>query len=365
MENQFITNISGKVRNTKLPKTKALWPLYELISNAIHAIEERFQTKSHTNGKITISVIRFGSQLALGEISNQEDFPIKSFIVEDNGIGFNQSNYTSFLTSDSEYKIEKGAKGIGRFVCLKAFKEVQYESLYQENEVGFIRKFILKPSGDGIFDYSNQQTTSTNTTFSRVTLESFHPEYQQNCPRKLDEIAYEVIEHFLVLFITNKIPAITLTQEDGKTLTLNSIFLRDFKSGSNETPFKIGTKDFKYYQIRIFHPRPNHSIHYCAVDREVISDNLSKLVPDLGNKLHDEANNFTLAIYITGNYLNENVDSDRTTFLFPDGDDESDKGTQEITLNKIRNKALHLIEQNYETYLTDVREKKFQIYQII
>ena len=28
---QFTTNISGKVRNTRLPKSKALWPLFEVV----------------------------------------------------------------------------------------------------------------------------------------------------------------------------------------------------------------------------------------------------------------------------------------------------------------------------------------------
>ncbi len=40
-KDEFITNIAGKVRNTRLPKNRALWPLFEIISNAVHAIETR------------------------------------------------------------------------------------------------------------------------------------------------------------------------------------------------------------------------------------------------------------------------------------------------------------------------------------
>ncbi len=34
------SNIANKVRNTSLPRTKPLLPLYEAISNSIHSINE-------------------------------------------------------------------------------------------------------------------------------------------------------------------------------------------------------------------------------------------------------------------------------------------------------------------------------------
>src|SRR5205085_8312135 len=65
--------------------------------------------------------------------------PICSFEIRDNGIGFNEGNYKSFRTSDSDYK--PGAKGIGRFLWLKAFDHVSVESVFLEDNKYKERKF--------------------------------------------------------------------------------------------------------------------------------------------------------------------------------------------------------------------------------
>ena len=99
MENEsisFITNISGKLRNTKLPFNKALWPLYEIISNSIHSIEEKGNIE---NGLIDIEISRFGNKEAYKEIQKVDNYSIESIIVRDNGIGFTDYNYKSFLTA--------------------------------------------------------------------------------------------------------------------------------------------------------------------------------------------------------------------------------------------------------------------------
>ena len=44
----------------------------------------------------------------------------ESFAVIDNGSGFNDANYDSFETVDTQYKQQFGGKGLGRFSWLKA-----------------------------------------------------------------------------------------------------------------------------------------------------------------------------------------------------------------------------------------------------
>ena len=41
--------------------------------------------------------------------------------ITDNGCGFDEKNFSSFTTADSRFKESKGAKGVGRFIWLKAF----------------------------------------------------------------------------------------------------------------------------------------------------------------------------------------------------------------------------------------------------
>ena len=54
---QPTSNIRNKVRNTNLPKTKALHPLFEVISNSIHAIKEAKKSNTSTPAVINKAVV--------------------------------------------------------------------------------------------------------------------------------------------------------------------------------------------------------------------------------------------------------------------------------------------------------------------
>ena len=52
----MITNLPGRLRNTELPKTHPLLPVYEAVVNSIQAIEE--SGRPVTQSRITIEVLR-------------------------------------------------------------------------------------------------------------------------------------------------------------------------------------------------------------------------------------------------------------------------------------------------------------------
>lgn len=122
-------DLEGRVRNTKLPLSRGLLPLFEAISNAIHSIEEA-KTQSP---EIVVEVVRDTSQGGLIDDEPLPNQPIESFVVRDNGIGFNKDNFKSFETSDSSKKQKKGGKGIGRFLWLKAFSKISVTSDFNPN----------------------------------------------------------------------------------------------------------------------------------------------------------------------------------------------------------------------------------------
>ncbi len=147
------TNVEGKVKNTNLPQYKYLFPVYEAVVNAIHAIHE----SNETGGEITITVFRDRKDmLNIGKITG--------FEIYDNGIGFNDRNFISFNTSDSPHKENIGGKGLGRFMWLKAFDKVSVESHYSENGKTYVRKFDFIPKGEGIANES---------------LEEYHGDFRQ------------------------------------------------------------------------------------------------------------------------------------------------------------------------------------------
>lgn len=363
LQNEFTTNISGKVRNTNLPRNKALWPLFEVISNGIHAIEEKGNTKS---GQIQIDIIRNGDQETLHDMENVEVSPIHSLIVKDNGIGFNDQNYQSFLTAESEYKIEKGAKGIGRFVCLKAFRSVKIESIFAtEGNKKQSRSFVLQSTGKGIFEY-NSADSKASSTGTIVTLTHFREEYQQYAPKTLRDLGEKIIEHFLVYFVLEKCPYIKLIDNNNKSILLQDLYGSTIKSKIIKDSVKIGRETFEIHLVRLYEAKGAHKLHYCANDREVSDESLTKYILDLGKQMKDEdGNEFTYQCYVTGNYLDSNVDTERTNFTFPTGDSESDddnKKKEELSLKEIRNAVITKIEEILKDYLNRIRESKFTTY---
>ena len=88
---QFTMNLSGQVNQMRLPKSKALWPLFETIVNSIQSLED---DTSREDSAITIQAIRpeYRQQNLNGE---EEVNHFEEFIVSDNGEGFNTKNYES------------------------------------------------------------------------------------------------------------------------------------------------------------------------------------------------------------------------------------------------------------------------------
>ena len=136
----FALDIKGQLNNMRLSESKALWPLFEAVVNSIHSIED---SPRKNCGEITIFAQR---DEALSDSYDTDNPPlerINSFVITDNGLGFNSENYTSFNTAYSTLKIKKGCKGIGRFLWLKAFESVEIKSAFGEDETVFCREFVF------------------------------------------------------------------------------------------------------------------------------------------------------------------------------------------------------------------------------
>lgn len=68
--------------------------------------------------KITIQITR--EESGQNSLKGEERLErIEAFVITDNGSGMNTQNYKSFNIAYSTLKIQKGCKGIGRFLWLK------------------------------------------------------------------------------------------------------------------------------------------------------------------------------------------------------------------------------------------------------
>ena len=59
------TSLAGRLRNTNLPKSDALFPLFEAVVNSIHAIDDRIAVDSTftlEDAHIRVSLVRSAQQ---------------------------------------------------------------------------------------------------------------------------------------------------------------------------------------------------------------------------------------------------------------------------------------------------------------
>ena len=197
-------NFKGLVDLHTLPKTTPLLPLYEAIINSIQSIEDA----QISNGKIEIIVER-DKQMNL---FNQWETDIENIIIVDNGIGFDDENYNSFDTYASEYKIQKGCKGVGRMLWLKAFCSVSIESIFVEEDKKKCRTFLFD-ANHAVHDMKVKELSSDVLQTTKVRLNGLREQYKGNCPKKLDTIAKNILNHCFTYYVLGKAPKIIVSDE--------------------------------------------------------------------------------------------------------------------------------------------------------
>lgn len=191
------TSLAGRLRNTNLPKSDALFPLFEAVVNSIHAIDDRIESDesfSMEDASIKILFVRSTQQTTDGSQP-----PITGFVIEDNGIGMNVDNYDSFQWLDSTYKESKGCKGVGRLLWLKAFSNVKIHSVFKKGDGLHQRTFLF--SMQGISEHSEENADDNATIGTSVELCFIKKDYYDGIPKKTDTIAKKLVEHCLWYFV--------------------------------------------------------------------------------------------------------------------------------------------------------------------
>lgn len=108
-----------------------------IADKAIQLLEDSVNSD---NGEINI-IANCTSERQFDLNGKEEITLFYEFEVIHNGNGFNDTNYNSFLEAYSSLKIEKGCKGIGRFLWLKAFSNVHIKSVFNLNNEWYKREF--------------------------------------------------------------------------------------------------------------------------------------------------------------------------------------------------------------------------------
>ncbi|MXV37158.1 ATP-binding protein [Flavobacteriaceae bacterium Ap0902] len=352
------TNLRNRVNKLYLPVTKALYPLFEVISNSIHAIEEKFPGENN-KGIINIHLIRNGKVETLESLDNIEDYPINSFLVEDNGIGLNDENLKSFSEFDSEKKALIGGKGVGRLICLKAFEKLIIDSNYLFQNYLKNRSFNYKKSKDG-FEHYIERISNSSHSGTKVTLYKFEKKYENKISKNILEIARQIITHFQLYFIQKIDPEIILKNQNGEEVVLSKLFDKEFEKEILSSSFIISDKEFNIYITKSYEAK-SHKIYYCAHQRNVKDEGLSKYLEDLKFKINNQDSaGYYFQVFVVSQYLDTNVNEARTSFNFTIEDDSEEN--EEISLAKIRKESLNCIENLLSETLSKLRKEKLERY---
>lgn len=263
MDYQIKENLVGRLGNFPLSVEKPLWPVFEAISNSIHAVDD----SKRTDGQISVHIHRNPSQtIAMAEEMRPVEV-VSGFTIEDNGIGFTEANFSSFCTADSTQKKARGGKGVGRLSWLKVFERAEVESVYQLTPTRRqLRRFTFTLSEKPIADYTVNDTDAEISTV--VRLIGFRPEYQKYCPKQYETIARKLIEHFMALLVHSTCPSIMLVDESETTeQSLNRIFDNQIRQFSKTEKLRVHGCDLQLQHFRIAtrSPQPDHTLHFCAL----------------------------------------------------------------------------------------------------
>ncbi len=359
-------NIKWVVSDIK--NTSVYYSVFEWIVNGIHA----FEKSSKDKWKIDIQVIRSNqTRLWTSEDDWLED--IESFIISDNWVWFNSENQKSFRTFKSDYKLESHwGKWFWRFFYLKFFEKVSFESVYEDEWEKKRITFSFDINANDMMSNPVISVVDKNTeTGTKLKLQSLKKKYSTKLnsqSKKIPTLWRKLLEHLLMYFVNDDFncPDIDIfdshdrenlnnmigEKKDISVIHNNKIFLKKNEKKTEETEFW-----FKIFKVK--YSVESNTISLCAHNRVVIDENLGKFLPDFNQKLKEvsnkKENNYAIKCYIYGNYLDNNVDTERESFNFIK-DDEIFEGV--ILDRDIFNAATKEIKNLYQNFLKCQKEIK-------
>ncbi|WP_410741987.1 ATP-binding protein [Citrobacter portucalensis] len=339
------TNLQGRLRNTSLPKSHGLMPVFEAVVNSIHSIEEMDDA---VDGKIVLCINRT-TQDSL-DLDAKLQPPIVGFTITDNGCGFDEANFKSFETLDSDHKINKGCRGVGRLMWLKVFDLVEVESHFF-NIDGELKKRIFRFNDkSGVHSEKVVEATS-NKPGTIIKLVGFDETFRKQVPAKGHFIANQLLEHVLWYFVRQGSTPKILLEDANEVFDLDHLLEEHMHASAFLETITIRDHQFELTHIK-FRASINkkHQLALCAANRLVKEESIQGKIPGLYGKISDISGEFTYTCYVSSDYLNQHVRSERTSF---DIAEDVEDMLNEVSFKDIREAVLIRTKE----YLQDVLEE--------
>ncbi len=301
-------------RIERLPKpsnaSSALQPLFEAISNSIHSTQDRYSERVASEGKVIVDI----------QINRKKDNVL--ITVEDNGNGLNNKNWEAFTTTDTDNKISIGGKGVGRLLWLDCFEKIEIKSVFLSDTKLMQRAFRFHLSNtDQIQNETVNEAPKGSAIMFHAKFEGLRSnEYHSKFPGRDAYIFQHLTSHFLPTFIGGRSPLLTVSI---------GTETRTFPDAINEIvrvkapEIEIITVEYGVLKLTLMecdkiasaNMKGSHFVHFIAHDRTVHSQSIDG---KLGLKHFGENNDRVFHAILTGKFLDNNVNQERTAFQFED-----------------------------------------------
>ena len=354
------TNLRGRLRNTSLPYSHGLLPLFEAVVNSIHSIEGA--GSSSRNGSITVEVVRDAQQTLEFETGPKKRGPdacrhIVGFRVTDNGVGFTDANMKSFLTLDSEYKADRGGRGVGRLLWLKAFKRATVHSTYRDDHRALKSRTFAFTAASGVNEEQSSDACPGTQRSTCVHLDGFGKRYREASYKTTQAIANSLFEHCLWYFVREGAAPSIVVKDGDECIDLDDVYEEHMVSSAETESTTIKDRQFDLTHIRLRANSSNtHVVALCAANRLVKEESLEGKIPGLYGRLSDSDGKFVYACYVTSSFLDETVRSERTDFNIMESHGALLART-EISLGEIRDAVIERASVHLSEYLEENKTK--------
>ena len=291
-----------------------LQPALEAIANSLEANATEIKVEFIQN-----------EQMAMDEKVSK----INSYIITDNGDGFNEKNINSFKKLWTDYKLSLGCKGSGRFTWLKVFKNILIESELKETNTRVIIPFSINYGNNNIDSTLANHKIEQNST--RITFTDLTEEYYKvatDKTHKKDKRENADLNAIYDKIFNSLLVKLFLLKQKNIRFDICLILKEQRLHITNDSIPALKSEDFTMPADYISHPeipftlyylfnqnnKNSKKVHLCAAGRIVktLDDDDLGFSANLPNKDSFE-------MLLCSEYLDANVSDDRTTLAGLEG----------------------------------------------